>query len=184
MHKLKRGKAPHCLSKFKHGLNSWDKVNNVDKVEIWTALEIMQGHRCAYCESDISGRNKQIEHFRQKASHCYPQATFEWANLFGSCTRKDSCGNHKDQCGEYDHEDIIKPDEENPEFYLLFVVDGSIVPRHDLTKKDNHRANETLRVFNLDHQHGPLRQMRKKAILGYLQTTETIHELANIYTLE
>ncbi len=184
MHKLERCNAPHCLSKFKHGLNTWDEVSNADKLEIWAALETMQGHRCAYCESDISGGKKSIEHFRQKASHRYPKGTFEWANLFGSCTRKDSCGNHKDQCGEYHHEDLIKPDEEDPEFYLLFLVDGSIVPRHGLSEKDNHRANETLRVFNLDHKHGPLRQMRRKAILGYLYTAETIHELANIYPLE
>lgn len=181
MHKLERGKAPDCLTKFKHGPNTWDKVSNTDKLEIWAALETMQGHRCAYCESDISVGKKSIEHFRQKASHRYPQGTFEWANFFGSCARKDSCGNHKDQCREYHHEDLIKPDEEDPELYLLFVDDGSIVPRHDLTEKDNHRANETLRVFNLDHQHGPLRQMRKKAISGYLHTIEELQELSKIY---
>ena len=180
MHKLERGKAPHCLKKFKHGLNTWDDVSNADKVEIWVALETIQGHRCAYCESDISGRNKQIEHFRQKASHRYPQGTFEWANLFGSCTRKDSCGNHKDKCGEYHHEDLIKPDEEDPELYLLFVVDGSISQRHGLTEKDNHRAKKTLEVFNLDYANGPLRQMRKNAISGYLQTIEELQELSSI----
>ena len=178
MHKLQRGEAPKCLEKFKHGRDNWETVGPDDRTEIWHALQAMQGQRCAYCEADISKGRKNIEHFRQKASHRYPQGTFEWANLFGSCTRAESCGSHKDKLGTYQHEDLIKPDEEDPEAYLTFVTDGSIVPRHGLPEKSRHRATETLRVFNLDYEHGPLRQMRKQAISGYLQTAEAIREWA------
>jgi len=182
VHKLERGDAPQCLGKFKHGRNRWSEVSSADKNEIWTALEAMQGQRCAYCEADISQGKKHIEHFKQRVR--YPQGTFDWANLFGSCNRSDSCGKHKDNCGPYRHEDLLKPDEEDPEKYLTFVVDGSIVPRHGLPLKDKHRAAETLRIFNLDHERGPLRRMREQAILGYLQTAKEICDLANIYPQE
>lgn len=179
MHKLERGKAPECLEKFKHGRNSWDEASSADRDEIWTALDAMQAQRCAYCEADISRGKKHIEHFRQRDR--YPQGTFDWANLFGSCNRSDSCGKHKDNCGPYHYKDLIKPDEEDPEAYFMFVTDGSIIPRNG---KDKHRAAETLRIFNLDHEHGPLRQMRKKAVSGYLQTAEAIRELSETYPKE
>jgi uncharacterized protein (TIGR02646 family) len=183
MHKLERGEVPQCLSKFQHGLNTWDEVSSADREEIWGALDAMQGKRCAYCEADIS-KGKHIEHFRQQASHRYPQGTFDWTNLFGSCNSKESCGSHKDKIGAYRHEDLLKPDEEDPEAYLTFVVDGSIVPRFGLPEKDRHRALETLRIFNLDHERGPLRQMRKRAILGYLQTAEELRQWADTYPQE
>jgi uncharacterized protein (TIGR02646 family) len=53
---------------------------------------------------------RHIEHFRQRSR--YHQGTFEWDNLFGSCNRPDNRGKHKDQCGNYDYQDLIKPDVE------------------------------------------------------------------------
>jgi uncharacterized protein (TIGR02646 family) len=52
----------------------------------------MQGQRCAYCECDISIADKHIEHFVQRSRDV--RKTFEWSNLFGSCKRSDSCGDH------------------------------------------------------------------------------------------
>jgi len=118
MHKLSRDEPPSCLSKFHHGQNNWGNVTTEDKVEIWEKITDMQGSRCAYCESELQKNNKHIEHFRQKNSGIYPQGTFQWDNLFGSCNRTESCGKHKDSCGPYNCTDLIKPDIDDPEYFF------------------------------------------------------------------
>lgn len=180
MHKLERGEAPKCLDKFKHGQNNWDDVSWQDKEEIWLELEAMQGHYCAYCEASLVGNKKHIEHFRQRDR--YPQGTFVWTNLFGSCNCEDRCGKYKDKCGTYPPEDLIKPDDEDPEVYFIFGSRGTIEPRHGLSATDRRRAEETLRIFNL--KHGPLRHQRELEIKSNLQTVEEICELSKEYPLE
>ncbi len=180
MHKLQRDVAPACLARYKHGRNQWShNVPTVDeRTDIWNKLEQMQGARCAYCEADIVTGPRHIEHFRQRSR--YPQGTFEWANLFGSCNRGESCGKHKDKCG-YTPEDLLKPDVDDPDDYLVFVSDGTIAPRAGLSLAQLQRATETLRVLNLDAQNGALRHMRRSAAAGYLQTAEELRELAEHY---
>jgi uncharacterized protein (TIGR02646 family) len=149
-----------------------------DKGEIWQQLDVMQGRRCAYCENRIDGDSRHIEHFRQRSR--YPAGTFQWDNLFGSCNRSESCGKHKDRC-HYADADLIKPDVEDPEEYLQFFSDGQIAPRPDLDGQALRKATETLRVFNLDHDRGALRQMRKREVAGYIQLAEELVELAQIF---
>lgn len=182
MHKLQRGQSSACLAHYQHGRNSWSDIPPDEKSAIWTELEAMQGQRCAYCEADISNDHKHIEHFRQRSR--YLQGTFDWNNLFGSCNRKDTCGKHKDGCGLYNPADLLKPDVDDPEIFFIFVSDGTIAVRHGLNAQDQHRAEETLRIFNLDAQHGPLRSMRQQAVAGYLQTGEALWALASEYPPE
>lgn len=181
MHKLTRpDEAPLCLSRYRHGLNQWGEISSAEKAEIWDKLDDMQQGRCAYCENNLPKFDgfyrAHIEHFRQ--CDRYPQGTFDWSNLFGSCQRKDSCGRYKDQCGPYEHTDLIKPDVEDPEYFFLFVADGSIAIRQGLSPDEQHRAAETLRIFSLDAQHGALRQMRFSAVQGYVQTAEALFSMA------
>lgn len=182
MHKLNRSEipAPRCLRKYQHGRDNWDTLSQEDKLQIQVALEQMQGRRCAYCECGLDQQGKHIEHFRQRSR--YSQGTFDWNNLFWSCCRQESCGIHKDRCDSYQHEYLIKPDVEDPEHFFLFVSDGSIVLRPDLTPTQKHRAQETLRIFNLDAQWGPLRRMRETAVAGYLKDLEDLQELSNHFT--
>lgn len=182
MHKLNRGLAPACLQNYKHGRDNWSHVTPDENLEIWRHLDAMQGKRCAYCEAEIVDNNRHIEHFRQRSR--YPQGTFKWDNLFGSCNRPDNCGKHKDQCGDYDYHDLIKPDIEDPEKFFLFVSDGTIRIRPGLNANDTHRASETLRIFNLNAENGPLRHMRKRAVIGYLQTAEEIQKMAADFSKE
>jgi len=180
MHQLQRPAAPACLGKFRHGQNNWNDVSLADKAEIWQQLNQMQQQRCAYCECSITGEHQShIEHFRQRAR--YSQGTFDWLNLFGSCNHTKSCGKHKDTCGAYNHQDLIKMDVEDPEYFFLFVSDGTIAIRSGLSLHERHRAEETLRIFNIDAKHGRLRQMRKSAVQGYLQTAEDLATLAIEY---
>ena len=183
MHKLQRRNAPACLANHQHRRDNWSNVTPGEKAAIWTELEAMQGPRCGYCEADTSNGQKHIEHFRQKALD--PTVTFLWSNLFGSCNREDSCGKHKDnRCGAYTPADLIKPDVDDPECFFVFVSDGTIAVRHGLSVQDRHRATETLRIFNLDARHGPLRRMRQQAAAGYLQTGEELCALSAEYPLE
>ncbi len=173
MHRLDRGPAPFCLAKYRHGRDNWGSLNRADRAEIRQALERMQGSRCAYCEADIDHSGCHIEHFVQKGRE--PRVTFRWDNLFGSCNRKDTCGSHKDRAaGHYHAEDLLKPDVDDPDDYFVFVADGTIHSRSGLSSVQQCRAEETLRIFNLDAEHGALRQMRRKATAGYLQTAEEL----------
>lgn len=177
MHKLQRPIPPQCLNHFSHGLNNWGDVLPLQKTEIWNALDEMQQKRCAYCEIEIKTdrehSNAHIEHFRQCAR--YPQGTFKWANLFGSCNRDDSCGKYKDRLPAYEHQDLIKMDIEDPEKFFMFLADGSVVPAKGLTPQDEHRAKETIRIFNIN---GSLRQIRETTVKGYLQTAEELAQMA------
>ncbi len=181
MHKLQRGSAPACLSHYQHGRDNWDVVCPNDKAKIWQALEAMQSQRCAYCEAAIAEGNRQIEHFVQKARD--PRVTFKWDNLFGSCKRNDSCGNHKDhRAAPYNPADLLKPDLDDPDHYFVFVADGTIQIRADLNDADRQRASETLRIFNLDAEHGALRRMRYTAAIGYVQIAEELWSLCDEFS--
>lgn len=180
MHKLQRPNAPACLTNFRHGQNNWSNVNHNDKEKIWQQLDTMQQKRCAYCEDSLIDKNGErkahIEHLRQRSR--YPQGTFQWDNLFGSCNRQNSCGSHKDRQPSYNPADIIKMDVEDPEDFFMFISDGTIIIRAELSEQDKNRAAETLRVFNLNSTSGPLRHIRKIAVKGYLQTAEELLEMA------
>ena len=200
MHKLTRGKAPACLKKYDWKKDDWGTVISAKTVaaeqnrwEIWHELTQIQGNRCAYCESDLGDKQCHIEHFRQrkalKGRPAYREGTFEWDNLFGSCNSESHCGDYKDEnCFDYDHRDLIKPDIDDPDDYFVFVADGSIHPRDDLDGDSLRKAEETIRVFNLDHDAersaGSLRFRRWQAIAGYVQTGEYLAEIAELYTEE
>lgn len=163
MHKLQRGPAPACLSRYRHGANNWNDLTADDKKELWQKLDDMQGQRCAYCEGELRADKRHIEHFRQKGRD--PKVTFLWSNLFGSCNRFENCGKYKDGLPPYNPADLIKPDDEDPEHFFVFVSDGSVAVRAGLTAAETRRANETIRIFNLN---GVLRAMRRSAIASYV----------------
>ncbi|PYB90057.1 TIGR02646 family protein [Pseudomonas koreensis] len=177
MRKLIRGTAPTCLANYQHGSDRWADMTHTDKEQIRQCLQSMQDTRCAYCEADISTPgNSHIEHFRQR--HGYPQGTFEWTNLFHSCCREEACGKFKDNCPPYDHRNLLKPDEDDPDDFLLFVSDGTISPLANLNDQSRIRAVETLRIYNLDAQNGALRAMRREAIRPHLKTAQDLMDLA------
>lgn len=173
MHRLQRDLQPPAgLKRYHHGEHTWcmDSPTYSERTEIWEKLNAMQGNRCAYCEGMIGPSNRHIEHFRQRRS--YPQGTFAWSNLFGSCNRSGTCGKHKDECGTYDHAVLIKPDEEDPDVFFIFAPDGNVSPRSGLPSDQHRRAIETIRIFNLNGPKGALRQIRKREVAGYIQTAE------------
>ncbi|MBU3700293.1 MAG: TIGR02646 family protein [Candidatus Kapabacteria bacterium] len=181
MHRLQRDdQAPGCLDRHKQNRSTWDDVTASDRAEIWAKLEPMQGNRCAYCETNLRTNKRHIEHFRQRSS--YPEGAFEWENLFGSCDRGDSCGKHKDRIGSYTNDHLIKPDAEDPEQFLIFTSTGAVRALHALAERERGRANETIRVFGLDC--GRLRQQRKAAVSGHVNTAEFFDQASVEYDEE
>lgn len=169
MRKLDRTavEPPNCLASYQHGQQNWSDVSCQDKAQIRASLEQMQGRRCAYCEGDLDDLGQHIEHFRRKSISS--ALTFDWNNLFWSCDQKDSCGHYKDHgAGTYDVTDLLDPCCDDPDTFFLFRSDGTIDLRQEITEKQRRRAAETLRVFSLDAQWGRLRNMRKRAVAGYL----------------
>lgn len=181
MRKLQRGPAPACLSLYRHGLHNWKALTADNRQEIWVSLEAMQQQRCAYCEGELRIGKRHIEHFRQRDRDT--RLTFIWSNLFGSCNQNDSCGKYKDELPPYDPASLIKPDDEDPEHFFLFVSDGSIAAREALSIKEKQRASETIRIFNLN---GVLRARRHIAVLGHLSQAKEVQDLVDSgdFTLE
>jgi uncharacterized protein (TIGR02646 family) len=171
MRKLNRAdiNEPACLANYQHGHHQWDDVTGENKAQIRQQLQHMQGRRCAYCEGSLDALGSHIEHFRRKAPGHFPQLTFAWCNLFWSCDQPDSCGHYKDHgAGTYDVNDLIDPCVDNPDTFFRFRTDGTVNVRSDLGAADKHKAEETLRVFNLNPHWGRLRNMRKAAVSAYV----------------
>lgn len=182
MHKLNRDPvAPAGLRKYRHGRDTWgmSSPDGQERRAIWEKLDAMQGGRCAYCEAMLIEDDRHIEHFRQR--NRYPQGTFSWGNLFGSCNRSGTCGDHKDECGVYPPADLIKPDMDDPERFLLFDAQGGVSPRANLDEQQRHRAVETIRILNLNTE---LRQIRFSEVQGYQQTAEYFAAMAAAFPVE
>lgn len=171
MQKLNRANVPGpaCLANYQHGQQNWDDVTSGDKAQIRQQLEQMQARRCAYCEGSLDVLGNHIEHFRRKAPGHSPHLTFTWSNLYWSCDQKDSCGHYKDHgAGAYNVNDLIDPCVDNPDAFFRFRTDGSINVRSGIHAAQKRKAEETLRVFNLNPQWGRLRNMRKAAVSAYV----------------
>ena len=155
--------APSCLAEYYRQHKRWDDVMSEDKRPIREALGSMQNDLCAYCEGPLRD-DAHIEHFRRR--HDAPQLTFAWKNLFLSCNEPTHCGHHKDRSGSpYDPADLVKPDEDDPDEFLFFSSAGDVRPRSGIDEAKRRRAEETIRVFNLNH--GALRALRRRALAVY-----------------
>lgn len=195
MHKLNRAAVPRpaCLDNYDWKTQTWDDFQGQDRRTVRLSLQSMQGQqivadasddeqrfilglRCAYCECQIF-HGGHMEHFRRKNQAHYPELTFEWTNLFIACGSKEHCGHYKDRGGApYNPDDLIKPDEHDPDDYLYFHSSGEVRVRHrdGMTDDDRHRGAETIRVFHLDC--GRLKGARHKALKQYLDSNTGILE--------
>lgn len=169
MHKLNRlaVQAPICLQNYHHPSQQWDDLHSDCKEEIRAALSQMQSSLhllCAYCEGPLyASKQSHIEHFRRKGPRHFPELTFAWDNLFLSCNSTKHCGHYKDRptAAPYDPGDLIKPDEHDPDEYLFFHSSGVVHPREHIHSDKKRFAEETIRVFGLNH--GALQGARMQA---------------------
>jgi uncharacterized protein (TIGR02646 family) len=190
MQKLNRNAiaAPTCLATYQHPAHNWNDVLTQDKDQIRTHLEQMQGRRCGYCEGPLDALGQHIEHFRRKKH--FPELTFSWGNLYWSCDQTDSCGHYKDHgAGAYDVNELVEPCIDDPDQFFRFRTDGTISIRPGLSASAQRKAEETLRVFNLNPKWGRLRNMRKAAVSPYVSFVDkdvkfSVNELREFFSDE
>jgi uncharacterized protein (TIGR02646 family) len=154
----------------------WDysDLRGNEKEEIRTRLLELQRHRCAYCERRTGDQRDDghIEHFRNQVEHIHLRLS--WGNMFWSCNDEKTCGKHKDKCDRatgpratFNPNHLIDPSQDDPNNFLLFVVDGTVRPRDGLDEENERRAKETLRVFQLADS-AYLRKSREDAVNPYV----------------
>ncbi|MFB2928242.1 retron Ec78 anti-phage system effector HNH endonuclease PtuB [Aeromonas hydrophila] len=190
MKKLTRAPLiPDVLSQYDPSTVSWS-INSPDshsRAIIWQAIDNMQNGFCCYCEKSLSHNDKHIEHFFHKGKNDHGVApfknmTFQWSNLFGSCGKTSgvTCGHYKDRKGplgpgNYDPNDLIKPDICDSSPFFIFLRTGHIDIKSGLSNNDQKRAEETLRVLNL--RHSSLNGAREKQISIFKHELDTIIKL-------
>lgn len=164
--------TPACLGAPTDGRRYCD-LTGAEKAEIRTALLNIQGHRCAYCERRTGDALDEghIEHFRKQAEH--GDLTTTWENMYWSCLDEKTCGKHKDKCNKttglkatFNADELIDPGVDDPDQFMLFVDDGTVVPKLGIDPQSQRRAEETLRVFRLADS-AYLRRRRADAIRPY-----------------
>lgn len=168
---LLRSASPAVLSEYDYRTHTWEKFPTKDKDKIWVELNKMQGERCAYCQARVKKGGRHIEHFRQRRIH--QNLTFQWTNLFGSCLRTDGCGIYKDK-QTYQDCNLIKFDEEDPELYFQFTFTGRVKVRPNLSRLALEKAEETLRILNLNPIQSPLIYDRASAIRAQVHLSDAM----------
>ncbi|HHR6030936.1 TPA: retron system putative HNH endonuclease [Providencia alcalifaciens] len=194
MHKLDRSgvEPPESLADYDYPIQEWSDLAPDCKHNLRAALAQMQGIpdvttfganeygvRCAYCEGAIYHKG-HIEHFRRKNKAHFPELTFVWENLFLACGSNEHCGHYKDRNGvpSYNPDNLLKPDEDDPDSYLYFHSTGEVQPRANIDKNSRFCATETIRVFGLNST--VLSGARSQALSVYKkQVIGDIEELAS-----
>jgi len=156
MHRLSQGIPPVKLDKIKTKFhNDYELFLKQDKHEhdlLCESLYENQGHYCAYCETVIhSVTNGHLEHLERRRDN--PKRSFDWTNMFFSCCHEDSCGKFKDDSKPnivFNIGDIIDPHTEDPQDFFAYDMQGHIFPKSGLPDSEKRRAEETIRVFNLN----------------------------------
>ena len=113
---------------------------------------------CVYCEKaiDDNPKNSNIDHFRLKAGHLYPEKTLDYSNLLVSCNTKGRCSNYKDKHikSKDDYDNIVNPIIDNPDD----LITGRIV-----AIDKNPKAEFTIDIFQLGRDKDePLSRQRKE----------------------
>ena len=193
MHKLTRTTEPQELVQARaDGLQHWDHFPQSAKKVVRDKLLLMQNFRCAYCECVLRNDSEDgerehkghIEHFKRKSRFFYPELTFIWGNLFYSCSKRKTCGRHKD-CHVKSKEQyclLIDPCRDNPEDFLVFDDRGRVSARSDLSISDKRRAEFTIDAFQLNDP--DLIKTRKDYLKYYEWLEKYPNEYINSYLSE
>ena len=155
MRRLQRPEAPEILAKLSKQGTTWGEVSDADRKLIRSPLDEMstRGNRtfCNYCEQPISDSTKgHIEHLAPRNQ--YPKLVFDWHNLYLSCKEPEHCGEFKDS-GKgvpYSPDQLVRPDQEDPEAIFRFFSTGKVQPRPGLDQQTRERAEETIEALNLN----------------------------------
>jgi uncharacterized protein (TIGR02646 family) len=145
---FKKAKSKVKKPKISNAWSSSEIENIRPKLRGYILLE-EQNLLCAYCEKEIDDnpRNSNIDHFRLKAGHLFPEKTLDYNNLLVSCNTEGRCSKYKDKHikSKKDYDNIINPVIENPNDFFDYLITGEIVAK-------NQKAKFTINIFQLDNQ--------------------------------
>ena len=121
-------------------------------------LERITLNHCAYCDASVLGASSRrtIDHFRPKSR--FPLLAFAWPNLFLCC---DTCQQAK---GEQYDKRLLKPDVCDYDFSRYFIVNfntAALEVNPSVTEADKARAEETIRVFDLNNRYRKIARKRE-----------------------
>lgn len=142
------GAAPACLA----GFTQFAPLRRGQCLEdVRDSLRREQGNLCAYCERIIGqaqyDARLSVEHIKPQAR--FPHLQVSWANLLGTCIRRETCNHHK---GSDSAESFLSPvDDCPPDFIELLPTTGRVFPRDGLCDRCRNRVDYTLKVLNLNH---------------------------------
>lgn len=136
---------------------------------------------CAYCEKaiDDNSKNSNIDHFRLKAGHLFPEKTLDYHNLLVSCNTYDRCSSYKDKHikNKSDYDNIINPTVENPDDYFDYLITGEIVPI-----EKNVKAEFTIDIFQLGrNQDEPLSRQRRELAEAIKYANLSLAEVYDVF---
>jgi len=117
---------------------------------------------CAYCERviDDSPKNSNIDHFKLKAGHLFPEKVLDYDNLLVSCNTSGRCSDYKDKHikSRSDYDNIVNPITQNPDDFFDYLITGKII-----AIENNPKAEFTIDIFQLGrHRNEPLSRQRKE----------------------
>lgn len=136
---------------FQWATANGERANHI----VLPVLKKMTQHHCAFCDAfPVSGVSEEtIEHYRPKS--LFPEQAYTWENLFYCCTW---CQKKNDTWSEL----LISPDEPDYHFLRYFYYKGTtgeILVNNRAAEEDQERAEETLKVYQLNEGDRPRNRM-------------------------
>lgn len=122
------------------------KDGQARSARLWLLDELLawSSQHCAFCDGLGGTTNWPVEHFKPKARDKFPEAAYDWDNLYPCCER---CQGKGDAWVP----DLLRPDEEGYEFAAFFYYDYTADEGVALKpKQDNERARMLIRLYRLD----------------------------------
>ena len=136
---------------------------------------------CAYCEKEIDDNpsNSNIDHFKLKAGHLFPEKTLDYNNLLVSCNTRGRCSDYKDKhiLSKEVYSNIVNPITENPDDFFDYLITGRIV-----AIENNPKAEFTIDIFQLGkNRDEPLSRQREELAKALNFTNLSLDEVYDIF---
>lgn len=139
-----KGPAPTCLNRLMDTPGAdWNSAHGDQKQAMREALKRDQGALCAYCQRrvDSTDAGMRIDHWHPREAG---GGVFEWTNLVGSCTHRQTCDVAKHETPLFLHP--VRGRGPDPRRFLRYLGDGSVTA-------DDTRAAADLRTLGFNERH-------------------------------
>lgn len=150
------------LEKARKNKLSWEEFSKECKdeyLEVREKATFEQGQECAYTGlwlGEDSSFQNHLDHFHLRAF--YPNQTFDWINIFAAVHHNDYGSDSKDKFikgpkknADRQYETFWSPLEPNLQEKFWYRTDGWMEANPNLEDSIKEKAEETIRIYNLNH---------------------------------